>query len=86
MIYNKQTLENFITMMDSLKKEFTNQQEAYGWNFKFNLEQFDDVKYFLITNKFSTIKLAYSQSAKYIIKTSITDVDINRILKLKEGL
>ena len=86
MIYNKQNNENFLSHIEDLKKEYSNQEKAYNWKFNYNLEQFGEVKYFIITNKFSTTKLAFDEQLKIIVRTLISDVDINRILKLKEGL
>ncbi|HWI48388.1 MAG TPA: hypothetical protein VNU45_09230 [Rummeliibacillus sp.] len=86
MMYAKQTIENFTEMTNELKKYFANELDKYGWKFNYNLEYFGDVQYFLITNKFSSVKLSYDMSTRYINRITINDVDVERILKLKEGL
>jgi hypothetical protein len=86
MFYSKQTTENFMSMMDELTTDFQNQHDTYEWNFKSNLESFGHIKYFIITNRFQTVTLKYNPDSKSIIRTIISDVDIDRINKLKDGL
>jgi hypothetical protein len=86
MIIQKQTITNFYEFITKTEEDYLNSKTAYGWNYKSNLEELSDMKCYIITNKHQSTKVMYNEPAKMIIHVNIFDGDIERILKLKEGL
>lgn len=86
MIYNNQTEHDFKLMVIDLKQKFLNEKTNYDWNYSFTLEEYPNLLYFMIVNKFQCVKMIFDKEEKFISKSFLSKSDFTTFEKLMKDL
>ena len=86
MILAKQTQEDFLNFVESVKEEYNRKQKDYDWKFSSFYENFADSSTYFFSNAHETTKIMYIPSAKLINTYTIGRMELKIINELQEGL